>query len=330
MKSKTLVFLLFIVLSACRSDDAKPTFEAEEYFEKVWNDFDKTYSYFELKKVDWDSVYRANRDKIDNKTSLAELEHIIGRMTMSLKDIHVNFIAGDRSYHYSNKDLFPGNSPENNVNYLSSTETNSKTLLIGKIKNRNIQYAWVKNLRSTGDFDPLFAMLDNLDGSDGLILDLRDNYGGNDGIARDFVNRLTKIERVHEYIRYRNGPGHNDFEAWRARKLYPQNPVDFNRSIVVLTNRNVVSSGEGFVSMLMVLPNVIIVGDTTRGATANPKEYTLSNGWKYRVSSWQAVTADYEFIEDRGIAPNVVVYNSESSIAEGKDLILEKAIEIVD
>lgn len=111
--------------------------------------------------------------------------------------------------------------------------------------------------------------------------------------------------------------------------MTPYNPVDFNKPITVLTNRYVVSSGEGFVTMMMVLPNTTLIGDTTRGATANPKEFSLPNGWKYWVSSWQGTTSTHQLIEDQGIAPDISVTNTEESMEEGKDLILEKAINMI-
>jgi C-terminal processing protease CtpA/Prc len=112
-------------------------------------------------------------------------------------------------------------------------------------------------------------------------------------------------------------------------KITPNDPIVFENPIMVLINRGVVSSSESFVTMMMTLPNTTLVGDTTRGSTGNPEEFVLSNGWKYRISSWQAVTPAFEFIEDQGIARDIVIYNREESMNEGRDLILEKAIELL-
>jgi carboxyl-terminal processing protease len=191
-------------------------------------------------------------------------------------------------------------------------------------------YVRIKNLSGNGDFQPLQSVLSELSQKDGIILDLRDNGGGNDGIARGFVNKITEIERTYELVRFRNGPGRNDFGDWIEAKITPDDPITFEKPIIVLINRGVVSSAESFVAMIKTLPNAILLGDTTRGSTGNPKEFILSNGWKYHISSWQSVTPDFEFIEDQGIAPDVVINNTEESVEEGRDLILEKAIELLE
>lgn len=326
---KYLIAFLLIGITSCHKDEPIINSDLETYFEQFWNDFDKTYSYFTLKQVDWDSVYQVNTSRINEETTSAEFEGMLAEIIFSLKDIHVHLITNTKTYSYSNRDLFDRNSPANANNYLSSVSVNSKTLCIGDIKNTKIAYLRVKNLDPSGDFDPLSSVLDNLPTKDGFILDLRDNYGGNDGIAKTFVNRLTHKDVVHEYVRVRNGPDRDDFGEWQKRRLTPDNPIVFNKPIMVLTNRFVVSSGEGFVTMMMVLPNTTLIGDTTRGATANPKEFTLPNGWKYWVSSWQATTSTHQLIEDHGIAPNISLTNTDESMEQGKDLILEKAIEVI-
>jgi C-terminal processing protease CtpA/Prc len=52
----------------------------------------------------------------------------------------------------------------------------------------------------------------------------------------------------------------------------------------------------------------------------------MNGGLSVRAS----VTPDFEFIEDQGIAPDVVINNTEESVEEGRDLILEKAIELLE
>tara|TARA_R110001583_G_scaffold63217_2_gene185279 strand:- start:4217 stop:5233 length:1017 start_codon:yes stop_codon:yes gene_type:complete len=328
-KHTILIAFLLISIISCQKDEPNTELELESYFEQFWNDFDKTYSYFSLKQVDWDSVYQANKRRINSETTSSEFETILTDIILSLKDIHVRLITNTKTHKYSNNDLFDRNSPANAYTYLSSVRVNSETLTIGDIKNTNIAYVRVKNLNPAGNFDPLNLVLDDLPSKDGFILDLRDNYGGNDGIAKKFVNRLTHKNVIHGYVRVRNGSNRDDFGEWQARRLTPYNPVDFNKPITVLTNRFVVSSGEGFVTMMMVLPNTTLIGDTTRGATANPKEFTLPNGWKYWVSSWQATTSTYQLIEDQGIAPNISLTNTVESMEQGKDLILEKAIDVI-
>lgn len=77
-------------------------------------------------------------------------------------------------------------------------------------------------------------------------------------------------------------------------------------------------------------PNIIIIGVTTDGASANPAQIYLPNGWQFRVYIWQAESLNHILIEDNGIPPDKYILITENSIIEGKDLILEKANEILD
>lgn len=326
---KYIIVFFLISITSCSKEESSTESEFESYFEQFWKDFDKTYSYFSLKQLDWDKVYDESMSKINEETTTAEFESLLADIILSIKDIHVRLITDEKTHRYSNGNMFKRNSPDNAFNYLTSLSVNSQTLTIGDIKDTNIAYVRVKNLNPSGDFDPLNSVLNNLPSKDGFILDLRDNYGGNDGIAKKFVNRLTNKNRVHGYVRVRNGSGRDDFGTWQARRLTSENPIDFDKHIAVLTNRFVVSSGEGFTTMMMVLPNTTLIGDTTRGASANPKEFRLSNGWKYWVSSWQAKTVTHQLIEDQGIAPDIAITNTEESMDLGKDLILERAIEVI-
>ncbi len=81
---------------------------------------------------------------------------------------------------------------------------------------------------------------------------------------------------------------------------------------------------------MQTYPGLIIVGDTTGGASANPSVKNLPNGWKYWRSTWQAASLNYTLIEDNGISPDHYVLMTQNSINAGEDLILEKAIELLN
>lgn len=155
MNLKSIIWIFLVVLVGCKDDDGIAPNDLEGHFEKVWNDFDQTYSYFELKGIDWDSVYAANRPKVINgQTTTSELADILAEMTMALRDIHVRFTVGSTTYRFQNRDQFPANSPANAHNYLASS-SNTNTLLFGTVKDLNVAYLRVKNLSNEGDFQLL-------------------------------------------------------------------------------------------------------------------------------------------------------------------------------
>ncbi len=331
---KNLKLLVFIYLtfqaSSCKDEDPVPSNNPESAFEQVWNDFDQLYPYFEIKGLDWDSVYNENRPNIDQQTTFSELASIIAEITLSLKDIHVRFSALGKTHRFQKRANFGLNLPDNARNYLTNIAFDNERILFGVIENTDIAYVRIKKFGgSISDFSEFSIIFSSLPSKSGLIVDVRENGGGSDAIGKAFANQLTDSVRIFEYFRFRNGPEINDFGEWIPATITPDQPVEFDKPIIVLTNRGCYSSTESFVLMMRSIPNVILVGDTTGGSTANPREFTLFNGWKYYVSTWQAVTPEFVLIEDHGIAPDIVQQNDQQLYDEGRDQILEKAVELL-
>ena len=53
----------------------------------------------------------------------------------------------------------------------------------------------------------------------GLIVDVRNNDGGNDRNAKDIAGRFTNERRLYRHVQWRNGPDHSDFTSFRGRLL---------------------------------------------------------------------------------------------------------------
>ena len=99
-----------------------------------------------------------------------------------------------------------------------------------------------------------------------------------------------------------------------------------HRSVLLLIGRGCVSSNETFIAAMRELPNVTLVGDRTAGASASPGTFPLAGGWTYTVSRWIAYTADNQVIEDVGISPRVFVTASPGDLIEGRDPVLDWAL----
>ena len=77
---------------------------------------------------------------------------------------------------------------------------------------------------------------------------------------------------------------------------------------------------------MRTFPNVITVGDTTGGGSANPEERDLPNGWSFRVSRWLVWTPEGTTFEGVGLAPEFPGWITDEDAARGVDTILELAI----
>jgi C-terminal processing protease CtpA/Prc len=81
---------------------------------------------------------------------------------------------------------------------------------------------------------------------------------------------------------------------------------------------------------MTVAPAVFTCGGNSGGGTGIPVTQELPNGWSFRLSTAQIVTADMTMTEEIGITPDYPVNNSPDDIANNRDAILEKAIKILN
>ena len=64
-----------------------------ENFEILWKEFNNRYANFELKKVDWDSIYHIYRPMVNDSTSNTDLFKLCCHMVQTLRDGHVTIEA---------------------------------------------------------------------------------------------------------------------------------------------------------------------------------------------------------------------------------------------
>ena len=179
----------------------------------------------------------------------------------------------------------------------------------------------------------LTAALDNIarDFGDlkGLIIDIRDNPGGDDSIAITIINRLCDRKRVAFHRKTKIGPGEDDFTPLKTWYLEPQGDVQFTRPIVLLTCDSVFSGGEVFALAVKQLPHVSIIGDHTNGIFSYQLEKKLLNGWKYRLSYQVYLSADMVCYEGKGVPVDIELFNKKADIENGIDPLITRALNVI-
>lgn len=79
----------------CSEDHKKNTQDPELNFEVLWNTFNDHYAYFELRKINWDSMYRVYRPRVTPNTTDVDLYKIMDEMISAMNDGHVGLEAPD-------------------------------------------------------------------------------------------------------------------------------------------------------------------------------------------------------------------------------------------
>jgi hypothetical protein len=323
------LFLVLIVALGCQKEEPVPA--QREVFERVWTEFAETYPYFAHKGVDWDSIYQLYAPEFEGIEREEEAFAKMAQMLGSLRDIHINLNRPGQEFRYQKRDQFAANPPDNALHYLGSIHLDNKRVIYADVAGTDLAYLRIKTfIGSVNNYTqwPVETVVSSITQKAGLIIDLRDNPGGKEDFARGFAGRFMPDSRPYKYIRFRNGSGKNDFGAWQAESIVPIEPISFPHPIVLLTNRGCYSATESFVLMMQTLPQVTVIGDTTGGATGNPIAAHLPNGWRYTLPTWQAADLGWRLIEDRGIAPDLPLPMTESSVDAGQDLMLEAAMSL--
>jgi C-terminal processing protease CtpA/Prc len=163
----------------------------------------------------------------------------------------------------------------------------------------------------------------------GIIIDIRDNPGGEDGIAIAIINRFCDRKRVAFHRKTKIGPGNDDFTPLKTWYLEPQGDVQFTRPIALLTCDSVFSGGEAFALAIKELPHVTIIGDHTNGIFSYQLEKKLPNGWEYCLSYQVYLSADMVCYEGKGVPVDIEVFNKKADIENGIDPLITRALEVI-
>lgn len=302
-------------------------------FDQMWHETDVTYSMFDVKHVNWDSVGAVYRPRAVAAQSDAAFARVLSDMLSSLHDRHVSLTPGRGAMpmtYRAASDFQPLDFDSTLVERAYLTRRLSASVvshLHAGWLSPTVAYIRFPNFVGNDWGNELDAALDSLRSAKQLVIDVRDNPGGNYELALDLAGRFTDQARVFGYVRIRNGPKHDDLTDPIEETLRPTGQRKFLGTIYLLTNRRVFSSAENFVLALHQLPNVVTAGDTTGGSSGRPVTRELANGWTYELSTWIEYTADHNVVEDAGVAPRLVVPRATALSGAGKrDAVLDRVL----
>lgn len=329
-----LCILLLVPLQACFvDDDLDKTNTPVTNFDALWDIIDQHYCFFAFKNIDWNEVKTEYRPRVSNKMNSREFFDLCDEMLNTLQDGHVNLSASFATSYYRNwYEDYPVNYDERIIlqNYFHFDYYQSGGITYQKLRD-NIGYMHYGSFSNSIGANSLDYILSYFATCDGLIIDIRNNGGGNLSNVEVLVSRFISDRILGGYIYHKTGAGHNDFSQPYPYYYEPaKGRILYGKPVVVLTNRHTFSAANNFVQVMKSLPQVTIIGDRTGGGSGLPFSYNLPNGWNIRLSSSPILDAQGNHTEF-GIDPTPEYKVDMDTLAalQGHDTILDRAIELL-
>ena len=338
LSAPSYIFPIAIILAACCGCHPIEEFDndPEGNFETLWRTVDEHYCFFSEKEIDWNTIHDRYRPLINDGMTSRELFLVCADMLEELRDGHTNLSSGfATSYYRKWWSDYPQNFDARLIQqyYFNFHYTQIGAWMYG-ILPQNVGYIRIPTFSSGLGHGNIDAVLSDLRTCLGLIIDVRDNGGGNLSNVQTLVEHFITNTVDVGYMTHKTGPGHGDFSEAYPINYEPAgaNHVTWQKPVVILTNRSTFSAANHFVAVMSGLSGVTIAGATTGGGSGMPYSSELPCGWSVRMSAVSMLDADGNPTES-GISPDqgCAVDLDPVDALNGVDTMLEFAIrKIID
>jgi carboxyl-terminal processing protease len=229
----------------------------------------------------------------------------------------------------------------------------------GRWLKSGVAYLKIPSFADPAFEDEALALLDTYGEATALIIDLRGNRGG-DTPARlidalmdrpyralvhatpvhvavwkvlgGFFDTLAKDPRapkdeLYGYLEAMNDVGSQSMLMQPSLPVHPA-ATRFTGRVFVLIDRLVASSAEDFCVPFKDNRRATFVGEATMGSTGQPYSHSFANGMYFRISARRQFFPDGSPFEGVGVFPDVEIPTSAATLANPRDEVLEKALEL--
>jgi hypothetical protein len=342
MKNNNIILLATLLSVLFFSSCAKALLGEElpntpkENFEVLWQDFDQHYGAFGPKNINWKEQYNKFHPMVSGNMSNKELYDVLTQMLDVLDDNHIYLRpTAQTGLHWYSGGILGRTKVEDYRRAVAQKYLEKKIVYDNAIEYGflpdNIGYINIKSFGNNIEnyHKAMDIILEALKDTRGIVIELRENGGGEDRVSQYMANRFATEKQLSFSSRLRNGPGYNDFSEPIHFYTEPAGNFQYTKPVIMLTNLNCYSSGETFVLAMLQNKNVRTVGDVTGGALSDAVVRDLPNGWSYRLPIADVRDATGKNLEGIGIQPHFKIKNSKTDLDAGHDKVLEKALELL-
>lgn len=327
---KILFILLMPFIVACENalfEEDMASDDPSVNFEYLWNQIDDKYAYFDVKNIDWNASRTKYSSRINPDMSDEALFELMGEMLTELRDGHTNLISHFNTSTFGVEQQGPDNFEWRTIidHYLPSDYYTSGPFEHDFIENNQIGYIRFQAFSGYVQDKYLDFVLERYKNTRGLILDIRENPGGDGEDIFELLERFIDQKTLIYYSRIKSGKGRNDFSSPTAVYIEPHDGIRFTRPVMLLTDRGSYSASSFTSLAAKAIPNITQIGDTTGGGLGMPNGGQLPNGWRYRFSISQALTLNMDPSYENGVPPDILSFFDQNDLT--KDEVIERAIQ---
>jgi len=181
----------------------------------------------------------------------------------------------------------------------------------------------------------------------GLIIDIRGNRGGTSEAYNTILFHLMPDSilpskgqsycRVHNALLKNMGRNNPQYEAFYTGTFMGKitegetkegnDTVVLKQPLIIISGQMVASASEFFLQVMKEYKRATIVGEPSIGAMSEPSLFPVPGNLEAMISIKKYVTADGLQPNDTGILPDIEVKRDYNAYLQGKDNVLERAVE---
>lgn len=162
----------------------------------------------------------------------------------------------------------------------------------------------------------------------GLIVDLR--YYPSDFIVYTLGEYLMNKEVIFSKVSVANQSVPGEFILDEDLKVGSDNKDYYKGKVIILMDERTQSNGEFTVMSLRNAPNAIVIGSDSIGTDGNITEFSLPGAVRTIITGIGIYNPDNSQTQRVGIKPDIYIEPTIQGIKEGRDELIEKAIEIIN
>ena len=300
-------------------------------FDYLWNKVDQQYAFFDIKGVDWDSVYETYRPCVYDDMDDDSLFRVCAAMLNTLQDGHTNLISDFDVSH--NDTVYYRMYAERNVNsdvvlfnYLTLNYHSTNGFAHNAIRNGEVAYLRYSSFESIVTEATLQYLLDHYKDCKGIILDLRQNGGGSIANIQTLLSIFDNHGQSLYQTQIKSGPEHDAFTELKTVCADTTCILEapYTKPFAVLIDRGSYSATSFFSVCTLGYDNIRLFGDYSGGGMGLPNGGELPNGWTYRFSITRTLDmAGHNY--ENGVPPQERVILDPACTAQGIDNVIEAA-----